>query len=180
MAVQPHLHLYVSDNIFEILSCTGTSTYFHLHLEKKRHLPMTDSTEPYRRKHNRLNLQLDVTLNTPAGNCYKGITTNISFGGIMAHFKELPATMTGDDVSICLTFEKVNGEVINLPFNCRVVHKIDENIICLKFHRAQDIDRDRYNQFTSLMILNCTDAEELLEELFKEPTTLVSSSDNTT
>jgi hypothetical protein len=140
---------------------------------------MADQKEQFHRKHSRLNIELAVELSVPAGHRYQGKTTDISFGGVKANFPDDPGVEVGDDVMVSVSIEKLTGEQVVLQLNCRITQKVDSNNICLQFHRTQRIDREAYNQFKKFMILHCSDAEELLEELFNDTGIIISHGNET-
>ncbi|KPA15331.1 Type IV pilus assembly PilZ domain protein [Candidatus Magnetomorum sp. HK-1] len=123
-----------------------------------------------KRKHARLNIQLEAKIEDKNGNFYHGKTHNISFGGLF--IKVSPITLEkGDDCNITLLLNKEEAEnVIPLIFKCKIVHVREKGYgvqyICIEGLEA-------YDHFEKLMILNSEEPDRLMAELDKHPGLIV-------
>ena len=123
-----------------------------------------------KRKHKRLNLQIEAKLEDTDGNIYKGKTNNISFGGLFIELS--PVTLNKDDkCNITLLLNTDESEnIIPIAFECKIVHARKKGYgvqyICID-------GLDAYNHFEKLMVLNSDEPEILMTELEKNPGLIV-------
>lgn len=123
-----------------------------------------------KRKHVRLPLTLDVELRLSAngnGTTYKGITRNISFGGVLIDFAEPPGITAGEACAITIVLHEGDDPIL-IELEAQVMHK-GEIGMGLKFLKFYSLDIESYRHFKNLMVLNSPDPEKLLDELYKNP-----------
>ena len=117
------------------------------------------------RKHTRLPLELTAEIKLSNGAIFKGVTKNISFGGIFFKISGLTELKQGDHCTFSIILQE-EVERLSIDFNSEVIH-IQRSGIGLRFISINGADS--YNHFKNLMVMNSPDPDRLLEELELHP-----------
>jgi len=124
-----------------------------------------------KRKHIRLNIQLEANIQSENGNTYDGKTKNISFGGLFLLMSPAEDINEGDSCNVTLLLNNEDsGHSIPLLFKCNVIHRREKGyglqFICIDGLEA-------YSHFEKLMVFNSDDPDRLMAELDKHPGLIV-------
>lgn len=117
------------------------------------------------RKHTRLPLQLTAEITLSNGTLYRGITKNISFGGIFFKISGSTRLKRGEQCHFSIILQE-GSERLSIDFNSEVVHTRRSGV-GLRFISIEGADA--YNHFKNLMVMNSPDPDTLLEELERHP-----------
>jgi c-di-GMP-binding flagellar brake protein YcgR len=122
-----------------------------------------------KRLHTRLTIALPVEIHRTNRESCRGMTDNLSFGGMSIRFTGVNPLESGEECAVSIRLGD-SDECVSIDFECRVMH-IKEDQAGLKF--LSIVDPDCYDHFKNLMVLNCDDPEGLLLELESHPGILV-------
>ena len=116
------------------------------------------------RKHQRLSIELPVTIHLEDGTEVSGISKNISFSGSFIQYES--ASQIAADSSCTVTFILQEGsDPIMIKFKASIVHSKPEGVgVEFKAIFAED-----YNEFVYLMVNNSPDPDGLLAEVSRHP-----------
>jgi hypothetical protein len=113
-----------------------------------------------KRRHSRLPLQLSAVIHRTDGSTYQGTTENTSFSGLLLKCKNSGLLEKGDPCDVELLLDSNTG--LKVRFECIVI-RAEKNRIALQFS-AHD-DKDYFEHYKNLMLLNSPDPEAFLREI---------------
>ena len=116
------------------------------------------------RKHMRLPIEMPVEIKIHDGSLRKGLTKNISFGGMLVEFSDNSEIIPGKDYELFLVLHE-GEDGLSIHLRCNIVH-IAAFGTGIQF---KTIDIAHYQHFKNLMVYNCEDPEKMLEEVMKNP-----------
>ena len=117
------------------------------------------------RKHTRLPLELVAEIKLANGTIYKGVTKNISFGGVFFRISGFTGLKEGDRCIFAIILRE-EADRLSIDFSIEVVH-IQNSGMGLRFISINGADA--YTHFKNLMVMNSPDPDKLLEELELHP-----------
>ncbi len=124
------------------------------------------------RQHMRLELCFPVEATLPDGSVFRGETKNISFGGVLLHFKEAPALNKGDRCLLSIILHQGENP-ITIDFETELRHA-SPNGMGMQFIGFHSGQLDSYRHFKNVMVINSPDPDRLLDELHNNPCLLTS------
>ncbi|HQP48535.1 MAG TPA: PilZ domain-containing protein [Spirochaetota bacterium] len=113
-----------------------------------------------KRRHARLPLRLSAAIHLTDGSTYQGTTENTSFSGLLLKCKNPDILEKGDPCDVELLLD--SKTTLKVRFECIVI-RVEKNRIALQFS-AHD-DKDYFEHYKNLMLLNSPDPEAFLREI---------------
>ncbi|MBU0729509.1 MAG: PilZ domain-containing protein [Proteobacteria bacterium] len=124
-----------------------------------------------KRKHSRLNIEIQAKLIFPDGQHFTGSTEDISFGGVFFTCPELAETTYRKNCLLQLILASGSDSDLILDIESKIVRATESGVGIL----FQSIEYTDYRHFEKIMVFNSPDPERLKEELEENPGLMVNT-----